>query len=241
MTAITSNINPARGEVSFLLYLNRTSQTTVNMKSSSRTTDGCYEVADIPKPLDHLVVPSPVFLGEVTPRKTTQQLKIKKTRRHVNVAPTTDSSCAQIEEFSSTSVPISLPKTHIHRTQSELELEGLNLQAEHKDYVMFLRLLGGMHDQMRHRVSTCGQVDVHPLSQKSLNGIIKTKQANVQDLEHQEVNALIGTDNMGWVANFNHTVEEEDNCSNGSLSKMINIAEEVNTEDSDDFVFSMEL
>ncbi|KAL3803915.1 hypothetical protein ACHAW5_010685 [Stephanodiscus triporus] len=211
------------------------------MKSSGKTTDGCYEVAEIPKPLDHLVVPSPDFLEEVTPRNTTQQLKIKKTRRHVNVAPTTDSSRARIEEFSSTSVPISMPKTHINRTQSELELEGANLQAEHQDYLMFFRLLSGMHDQMRHRVSTCGQVDVHPLSQKSLDGVIKTKQANVQDLDHQEVNALIGTDNMGWVANFNHTVEEDDDCSNGSLSKMINIAEEVNTEYDDDFVFSMEL
>ena len=205
------------------------------MKSFARKTVGSNEVAAHPRSLDRLVVPFPEFL-DAPPRKTSQQLEIKKTRRQVNVAPTTDSSFTQVKE--PTSVPISLPESHIQRTQSELELESMNLLAEHKDVRMYARLLCGMHDQIRHRVCASGKVDVHPLSRKSLDGIIKTKLANIQDLEHKEESARFRTD-LGWITSYNYTVENDETCSNHSVFNMIDNTEGVETED--DFIFSMEL
>jgi hypothetical protein len=209
------------------------------MQSFRRKTVGSNEVAaEIPRSLDHLVVPFPDLL-DAPPRKTTQQLKIKRTRSHVNVAPTTDSSSSQVKE--PTSVPISLPESHIQHTQSELELESMNLQAEHKDVQMYARLLFGMHDQMRRRVSASGKVDVHPLSRKSFDGIIKTKLANIRDLENKEVSARVRTDNLGWITSYNeHIAEKDETCSNHSLYNIIGSTEEVDDTE-DDFIFNMEL
>ena len=209
------------------------------MQSFRRKTFGSNEAAaEIPRSLDHLVVPFPDLL-DAPPRKTTQQLKIKRTRSHVNVAPTTDSSSSQVKE--PTSVPISLPESHIQHTQLELELESMNLQAEHKDVQMYARLLFGMHDQMRRRVSASGKVDVHPLSRKSFDGIIKTKLANIRDLEHKEVSARVRTDNLGWITSYNeHIVEKDETCSNHSLYNIIGSTEEVDDTE-DDFIFNMEL
>jgi hypothetical protein len=140
-----------------------------------------------------------------------------------------------------TSVPISLPESHIQHTQSELELESMNLQAEHKDVQMYARLLFGMHDQMRRRVSASGKVDVHPLSRKSFDGIIKTKLANIRDLEHKEVSARVRTDNLGWITSYNeHIAEKDETCSNHSLYNIIGSTEEVDDTE-DDFIFNMEL
>ncbi len=116
----------------------------------------------------------------------------------------------------------------------------MNLQAEHKDVQMYARLLFGMNDQMRRRVSASGKVDVHPLSLKSFDGIIKTKLANIRDLEHKEMSARVRTDNLGWITSYTeHTVEKDETRSNHSLFNTIGSTEEVDTED--DFIFNMEL
>jgi len=88
------------------------------------------------------------------------------------------------------SAPISLPETHIHRTPSELQLAADTIHAEYKDVAMYSRLIIGIHNQMQHRHLSEGGGDgnagVHPLSKKSMEGIIKTMQANDQELEEQQ-------------------------------------------------------
>ena len=168
-----------------------------------------------------------------TSRNNVHPLKMKK-RRQVNIVPTTDSSSAV-----TSSAPISLPKSHISRTQSEIQLEALTLRAADEDVRMYWRLLSGMQNQIRHRSDASGDDDVHPLSRKSLQGIVNTKRANYQDLTPQEDgigvdndNAVgwdvsyipinedgIGVDNaddVGWDVSYIPIAEDDDNCYVGS-------------------------
>ena len=76
---------------------------------------------------------------------------------------------------------IPLPKSHIHRTPSELQLADDMRRAEYEDVRMYARLVVGMQNQIQRECLVNGGV-VHPLSQKSLQGVLKTKQANYEEL-----------------------------------------------------------
>ena len=76
---------------------------------------------------------------------------------------------------------IPLPKSHIHRTPSELQLADDMRRAEYEDVRMYARLVVGMQNQIQRECLVNGGV-VHPLSQKSLQGVLKTKQANDEEL-----------------------------------------------------------
>jgi len=76
---------------------------------------------------------------------------------------------------------IPLPKSHIHRTPSELQLADDMRRAEYEDVRMYARLVVGMQNQIQRNCLVNGGV-VHPLSQKSLQGVLKTKQANDEEL-----------------------------------------------------------
>jgi len=75
------------------------------------------------------------------------------------------------------SASIPLPKSHIHRTPSELQLADDTRRAEYEDVRMYARIVVGMQSQCM----VSGYV--HPLTRKSLQDILKTKQANGEDLE----------------------------------------------------------
>lgn len=117
--------------------------------------------------------------------------------------------------FTSTmpSAPISLPETHIKRTHSELQFDADTLHAEHKDVVMYSRLMTGMHNQIQRQCATSGEngtVNVHPLSWKSIHGIVRTKQANDQELEQQHQHDD-GED--GWCMSYSPIEEQVEACS----------------------------
>lgn len=80
-----------------------------------------------------------------------------------------------------TSSIIPLPKTHIHRTPSELQLADETRRAEYDDVRMYARLVVGMQSQIQRDYHSNGGV-IHPLSKKSLAGVVKTKQANDDEL-----------------------------------------------------------
>lgn len=115
------------------------------------------------------------------------------------------------------SAPISLPETHIKRTRSELQFEADTLHAEYKDVVMYSRLMTGMHNQIQRQYATSGEngtVNVHPLSWKSMHGIVRTKQANDHELEQQQHDD--GDDS--WRMSYSPIEEEAEVCSVDLLS-----------------------
>mmetsp|Transcript_35479 Transcript_35479/g.57856 ORF Transcript_35479/g.57856 Transcript_35479/m.57856 type:complete len:204 (+) Transcript_35479:56-667(+) len=79
------------------------------------------------------------------------------------------------DEQLSASIP--LPKSHIHRTPSELQLADDMRRAEYEDVRMYARIVVGMQSQCL----VSGYI--HPLTRKSLQDVLKTKQANTEELE----------------------------------------------------------
>lgn len=146
----------------------------------NRSGTGKKEVADSCTPFDDILsVPFP-DLRSTPPGKAARPTKTKRCQV-VEVVP--------MSALTIQSAPISLPETHIHRTRSELQLEADTLCAEYKDDVMYCRLMTGMHSQIQRRCMTSGgngKVSVHPLSWKSMNGIVKTKKSNDHELEQQQ-------------------------------------------------------
>ena len=84
--------------------------------------------------------------------------------------------------ISSSSISIPLPATHIHRTRSELQLADEVLRAEYDDVRMYARLVVGMQNQIARDFRDNGGV-VHPLFKKSLQGVVRTKQARYDELD----------------------------------------------------------
>mmetsp|Transcript_24263 Transcript_24263/g.50837 ORF Transcript_24263/g.50837 Transcript_24263/m.50837 type:complete len:181 (-) Transcript_24263:131-673(-) len=122
------------------------------------------------------------------------------------------------------SAPISVPSSHIHRTPSELQLRKLTLRAEEEDARMYSRLLCGMYDQISCRYFASGGY-VHPLSKKSFQGVINTKQAKDQDLEHREQypNSEDIDDDDGWSVSYTPVQEDIDNDNMVSFSSSATI------------------
>jgi len=98
------------------------------------------------------------------------------------------------------SAPIPLPKSHIHRTPSELELEALTLRAEYEDVRMYSRLVCGMYNQMQQQCFASGGC-VHPLSNKSIQSIVKTKMARDKEFANHEEYDDVDTDG-GWDVSY---------------------------------------
>ncbi len=164
----------------------------------------------------------------------------------------------------SSSICIPLPKTHIHRTPSELQLADQVRRAEHDDVRMYARLVVGMQSQIQRDYRTNGGV-VHPLSRKSLQGVVRTKQANFDDLDADlgdegqdqahirhygswrvsHVEDLDSADSpwSAWAHCDSHPPPSKSG-SDGSLSTRESMAfqgAEVEDDDEDDFVFCLEL
>jgi hypothetical protein len=172
-----------------------------------------------------------------------------------------------IDGRSGGSVCIPLPKTHIRRTPSELQLADEVRRAERDDVRMYARLVVGMKSQIQRDYRTNGGV-VNPLSRKSLEGVVRTKQANYDDLDasdrdtegqghvdlgrhgswrvsHVEGDAVDSLDSP-WssFARCDSNPTPSKYGSDGSLSTRESMGfqgAEVEVDDEDDFVFCLEL
>ena len=85
----------------------------------------------------------------------------------------------------SSSISIPLPATHIRRTPSELQLADEVRRAECDDVRMYARLVVGMQNQIARDFRDNGGV-VHPLFKKSLQGVVRTKQARYDELDAED-------------------------------------------------------
>ena len=72
-------------------------------------------------------------------------------------------------------------------TWSDIQLAAEVDRAEHHDAQMYARLVVGMRNQIQRGLLHPAGGHVHPLSRKSLQGIIRTKMADDQELENQEL------------------------------------------------------
>jgi len=170
---------------------------------------------------------------------------------------------------SSSSISIPLPTTHIHRTPSELQFADEVRRAEYDDVRMYARLVVGMQNQISRDFRANGGV-VHPLSRKSLQGVVRTKQARYDELDGEgEYDDYRDYDHdvdghVGW--QVSHVEDDEDfidspwstrahwdpslppskASSDGSMlstheAMMLRGAEDDDDEEEDDFVFCLEL
>ena len=141
---------------------------------------------------------------------------------------------------------IPLPKSHIHRTPSELQLADDMRRAEYDDVRMYARLVVGMQSQCQ----VSGYV--HPLTSKSLEGVVKTKQANDEELErikegekgekkpeehhhHNQVESTSVDDSRPW------SMLTQPRKSNSDDSMSTHLSMKKVGEEEDDCVFSLEL
>ena len=77
------------------------------------------------------------------------------------------------------SASIPLPKSHVHRTRSELQLADDVQRAEYEDVRMCVRLVVGIQSQ-------CVKSGyVHPLTEQCLREILRTKAADEHELERR--------------------------------------------------------
>lgn len=148
------------------------------------------------------------------------------------------------------SAPISFPKSHIRRTPSELELEALTLRAEYEDARMYSRLVCGMYHQIQHRCSASGGC-VHPLSNESIQCIVKAKLARDQELVNHEEYDGSDTDG-GWDVSY-MSIDDENHSSmssrsstfsssHGSMSSMLSAVRDIEKGDQEEeCVFDIEL
>ena len=120
--------------------------------------------------------------------------------------------------------------------------------AEHDDVRMYARLVVGMQSQIQREYRANGGV-IHPLSKKSLQGVVRTKHANDEDLKR-----LDGENEDVWEASYVveadsdsvaspwSTLTQMPPCkseSDGSLSTHGSMKHE--EEEYDDCVFCLEL
>jgi len=140
---------------------------------------------------------------------------------------------------SSSSAPISFPKSHIHRTPSELQLADEERKAEGHDVRMYARLVYGMQSRaMMHAARSSGgyggggggydanhPYNIHPLTQKSLMGVVSTKNARDEELlggggviplssSPPITDANNDVVDSGWEMSY---IDEEDECSDGNF------------------------
>eukprot|EP00573_Skeletonema_grethae_P000465 CAMPEP_0201686874 /NCGR_PEP_ID=MMETSP0578-20130828/1156_1 /ASSEMBLY_ACC=CAM_ASM_000663 /TAXON_ID=267565 /ORGANISM="Skeletonema grethea, Strain CCMP 1804" /LENGTH=191 /DNA_ID=CAMNT_0048170979 /DNA_START=325 /DNA_END=900 /DNA_ORIENTATION=- len=139
--------------------------------------------------------------------------KLLRVTRPTKTSPSSGPSSLQTPAVSSNIIP--LPKSHIHRTPSELQLADEMRRAEYNDVRMYARLVVGMQSQIQRECLENGGV-VHPLSQKSLQGVVKTKQANDEELmtmhDHQHAHRSHHSDPGGSGFNCNCIEEQDENA-----------------------------
>lgn len=192
--------------------------------------------------------------SNITPKtvRFSPKIKVSKKRlRNAQVSPASELKKSTSMPITSTtssselySKPVKIPASHIRRTPSELLLEELTLHAEWEDARMYSRLVCGMYDQLRRRSAVSGEEDgdinvMHPLSRKSLQGIVKTKHACDQELKLDDVNT---TADYGCCWDLD--AENKDSIPLLKSSTLLSskpVQDTANHERCDDCVFSIEL
>ena len=100
-------------------------------------------------------------------------------KRQVQSAP---SSMAAGPTPSPQSGSIPIPASYIHRTPSELQLAAEVLRYELEDIQMYTRIVDGMQSQRSQRNGL-----VHPLSQRSLESVVRTRHRWPEDLADEDL------------------------------------------------------
>lgn len=103
-----------------------------------------------------------------SPKKRCHHDLVNQTKSRSKVKGRSSQPVMATTKAATTSAPISLPKSHVERTHSELRLEMLTLRAEGENMRMYSRLRSGIQEQMRYRNVATGGDNAHPLSRMSL-------------------------------------------------------------------------
>mmetsp|Transcript_24227 Transcript_24227/g.58529 ORF Transcript_24227/g.58529 Transcript_24227/m.58529 type:complete len:204 (-) Transcript_24227:302-913(-) len=107
---------------------------------------------------------------------------------------------------------IPIPRSHVRRTQSEVQLADEVRRAEHNDVRMYTRLVAGM---LRRDLGANGQGGgtVHPLSEKSLRGVVRTMRANDKELFERKTIAPRDQDSEeDWYEDWEPSYIQEHRC-----------------------------
>jgi len=177
-------------------------------------------------------------LSRSRPRHTTAD-----TRANTTGSISPPNRRAQAPYIHSTSAPIRLPESHIHRTPSELQLAQEQIKADFFDGRMYARLIYGMSHHCDEE-----ERSMHPLTAKSLRGVVNThrqdlsrrdeeeEQVPFPDLDNWEISypqdeTMTCVDGMDWDEGFK-------NARDASSSSVVSNSEE---EEEDDFLFSLEM
>ena len=154
------------------------------------------------------------------------------------------------------------------------------LTAEYKDGIFYTRLMAGMHQQMQHRLSLSlksgndgasddnsnkDDADLHPLSWKSMQGIVRTKYASESELEprDQDDDRDAASKELGGGWNLSYSPIDEEvmtvahslhdsvatsapSSRHGSRESLLSIPQDVyesrrHSEDDNDCLFDLEL
>ena len=123
-----------------------------------------------------MITPSTVPLDLSPNALFSSSLPNRHRRHHPSMHPLRR-SCNDRQQLLSASIP--LPKSHIHCTRSELQLANDVQLAEYEDVRMCVRLVVGIQSQ-------CIKSGyVHPLTEQSLQDILRTKAADEHELERK--------------------------------------------------------
>lgn len=127
------------------------------------------------------------------------------------------------------SSPIRLPKTHIHRTPSELQLAQELLKADYCEHKMYARLVYGMSHQ--------NEEEMHPLTVKSLRGVVNThNQDSHRHADHQEDEK----EKDDWEMCNQEEIHKDAMIDTRESSSVVS-NDEAEEDDDDDFLFNLEM
>ena len=128
------------------------------------------------KRMETMITPSTIPLGLSPNALFSSSLPNRHRRHHPSMHPLRR-SCNDRQQLLSASIP--LPKSHIHCTRSELQLANDIQRAEYEDVRMCVRLVVGIQSQ-------CIKSGyVHPLTEQSLQDILRKKAADEHELERK--------------------------------------------------------
>jgi hypothetical protein len=183
------------------------------------------------------------YLNPLLPKVTMMQ------QRQVRSAPSA-AACRASSPPRSASIPI--PRPHPRRTPSEVRREATRAQevrrAERDDGRMYARIVAGIHSQLQRQCSQNRGL-VHPLSWRSLQGVVRTMHASPEELARQG-----GGPNTGWEGTFVEDRSDDDEFLRWLAQmpappsrSMIDVSlstrgsTKKQEEDDDDCIFSLEL
>lgn len=198
------------------------------------------------KPADGVLVPFPDLISHSQPKAPAQ------THRHSRQLGHSSRSDRQIPRRgdaaplfpAEASAPISLPKSHIHRTPSELQLEQSLLQAEYSDVRMYARLVRGMTERgaalhiPQGECSNSAANEHALLSRQSLLRVVECRQRSILEGGDEEDEEEFDATTVGFMAegycrgnldsewNVGYSFGEDSHLVSDSLTQVVTSQEE---------------